>query len=118
MMAPRLKLLRDLLSDEGVIFIFCDDNEQNNLRNLMNEIFGEDNFLANIIWQHSIQAKGYAEKFSLHHNHVLMYQKTELFGLKTLERTEEHNQTYSNPDNDPNGDWRTGDIRNSLYRPN
>ena len=47
-----------------------------------------------------------------------MYQKTEQFGLKTLERTEEHNKNYSNPDNDPNGDWRTGDIRNSLYRPN
>ena len=89
-----------------------------NLRSILNDIFGEDNFLANIIWQHSIQAKGYSDKFSLHHNHLLMYQKTEQFGLKTLERTEEHNKNYSNPDNDPNGDWRTGDIRNSLYRPN
>jgi len=118
MMTPRIKLLRDLLSDEGVIFVFCDDNEQYSLRSILNEIFGEDNFLANIIWQHSIQAKGYSDKFSLHHNHLLMYQKTEQFGLKTLERTEEHNKNYSNPDNDPNGDWRTGDIRNSLYRPN
>jgi len=117
-MMPRLKLLRELLSEDGAIFVFCDDNEQHRLRLLMDEIFGETNLVANVIWQHSIQGKGYAEKFSVHHNHLVIYQKTSEFALSTLERTEEDNKNYSNPDKDPNGDWRTGDIRNALYRPN
>lgn len=118
LMMPRLKLLRELMSEDGTIFIFCDDNEQHRLRLLMDELFGETNFVANVIWQHSIQGKGYSEKFSVHHNHLIIYQKTEEFALSTLERTEENNKNYSNPDKDPNGDWRTGDIRNALYRPN
>jgi adenine-specific DNA-methyltransferase len=118
LMMPRLKLLRELMSEDGAIFIFCDDNEQHRLRLLMDELFGETNFVANVIWQHSIQGKGYSEKFSVHHNHLIIYQKSEDFALSTLERTEENNKNYSNPDKDPNGDWRTGDIRNALYRPN
>src|SRR5690606_37784723 len=118
LMMPRLKLLRELLCEAGAIFVFCDDNEQHRLRLLMDEVFGEDNFVANVVWQHSIQGKGYSEKFSVHHNHLVIYQKTEQFALSTLERTEEDNKNYSNPDKDPNGDWRTGDIRNALYRPN
>lgn len=118
LMMPRLKLLRELMSEDGAIFIFCDDNEQHRLRLLMDELFGETNFVANVIWQHSIQGKGYSEKFSIHHNHLIIYQKSEDFALSTLERTEENNKNYSNPDKDPNGDWRTGDIRNALYRPN
>lgn len=115
MMTPRLKLL---LRDDGVIFISIDDNEVHHLRMLMDEIFGEDNFLANIIWQHSVQGKGYTTKYSVHHNHILVYQKTTDYDLIVLDRTEEDNRSYSNPDNDPRGDWRTGDIRNALYRPN
>lgn len=118
MMMPRLKLLRELLTEDGAIFIFCDDNEQHKLRVLLDELFGEENFVANVIWQHSIQGKGYSEKFSVHHNHLIIYQKTEDFSFINLERTEEDNKNYSNPDKDPNGDWRTGDIRNALYRPN
>jgi adenine-specific DNA-methyltransferase len=118
LMMPRLKLLRELLSENGAIFVFCDDNEQHRLRLLMDEIFGEANFVANVIWQHSIQGKGYTEKFSVHHNYLVIYQKASAFALSTLARTEEDNKNYSNPDNDPNGDWRTGDIRNALYRRN
>lgn len=118
MIMPRLKLLRELLSEDGAIFISCDDNEQHNLRVLLDEIFGEENFVAQTIWQHSVQPKGYSGKFSVHHNYTLIYQKSEYFTLGDLERTEEHNVNYSNPDNDPHGDWRAGDVRNALYRPN
>lgn len=118
MMMPRLYLAKNLLREDGVIFISIDDNEVHNLRLLMNEIFGEENFVANIIWQHSIQPKGYLEKFSVHHNHILCYSKSMDYELSPLQRTEENNKSYSNPDNDPNGPWRSGDVRNALYRPN
>ncbi len=124
MMYPRLKLLRELLSDDGVIFVSINDKavrdtgELYNLKLIMDQIFYEENFLANIIWQHSLQPKGYVDKFSIHHNHILCYRKTDQFKLKITERTEEDNKNYSNPDNDPEGDWRTGDVRNSEYRKN
>ncbi|MCK4734325.1 MAG: site-specific DNA-methyltransferase, partial [Methanophagales archaeon] len=117
-MYPRLFLTRSLLRDDGVILVSIDDHEVHNLRKIMDEIFGEENFVANIVWQHSVQPKGYLEKFSMHHNYLLCYQKSDLFTLESLERTEEHNKNYSNPDNDPNGPWRSGDVRNALYRPN
>ena len=118
MMYPRLKLLKDLLSEDGAIFVSIDDNAQGLLRLILDEIFGSDNFLSNIIWQHSVQPKGYSQKFSVHHNFVLSYQKSSSFILKAIKRKEEHNLSYSNPDNDPKGLWRTGDVRNALYRPN
>ncbi|TXU04713.1 site-specific DNA-methyltransferase [Enterobacter hormaechei] len=118
MMYPRLKLARNLLTDDGAIFIAIDDNEVVNLRKICDEIFGEANFIANIIWQHSVQPKGYSGIFSVHHNHILCYQKSEDFELRSLERTDEDNKNYSNPDNDPRGAWRKGDVRNALYRPN
>jgi adenine-specific DNA-methyltransferase len=118
MMYPRLKISRNLLREDGVIFISIDDHEVYNLKKICDEIFGEENFLANIVWQHSIQPKGYLGTFSVHHNHILVYSKSSEFNLGSLERTAEHNKAYSNPDNDPNGLWRTGDVRNALYRPN
>lgn len=118
MMMPRLYLAKSLLREDGVIFVSIDDNEVHNLRLLMNEIFGEENFIANIIWQHSIQPKGYVDKFSVHHNHILCYSKNSDFELAPLQRTEADNKAYSNPDNDPKGPWRSGDVRNALYRPN
>ena len=118
MMYPRLKLLHRLLADDGAIFISIDDNEQANLKLICDEIFGGGNFLNDVIWQHSIQPKGYLGKFSVHHNHTLVYSKNNNYILGNLERTEEHNTAYSNPDNDPKGLWRTGDVRNALYRPN
>lgn len=118
MMYPRLKLARTLLRSDGVIFITIDDHEVGNLRSLCDEIFGEENFQGILIWQHSLQPKGYSGTFSVHHNYVLCYQKSEDFELANLDRTDEHNKNYSNPDNDPNGPWRSGDVRNALYRPN
>lgn len=117
-MNVRLSLARKLLKDDGVIFIAIDDNEQAALKLLCDKLFGEENFLANIIWQHSIQPKGYSGTFSVHHNYLLCYQKTANFVLNSLPRTEEDNKAYSNPDNDPRGKWRSGDVRNALYRPN
>ena len=118
MMYPRLKLLHKLLSDDGAIFISIDDNEQANLRLICDEIFGIRNFLVNMVWQHSIQPKGYTDKFSIHHNHTLIYKKSDSFQLNLFDRTEEDNNAYGNPDNDPKGRWRSGDVRNALYRPN
>lgn len=117
MMYPRLLLLKHFLRADGAIFVSIDDNEVATLRLLMDEIFGAANFIGDVIWQHSVQAKGYSGTLSLHHNHTLIYGRNE-FRLGDLERTEEHNVNYSNPDNDPKGPWRSGDVRNALVRPN
>lgn len=118
MMYPRLYLARNLLREDGVIFVSIDDNEQSNLKALCDLVFGSENFVSTIIWQHSVQPKGYSHIFSVHHNYILCYRKSSDFVVKALERTEEDNKNYSNPDNDPKGPWRTGDVRNALYRPN
>ncbi|MEH6497774.1 MAG: site-specific DNA-methyltransferase [Pseudoalteromonas distincta] len=118
MMFPRLYLARNLLRDDGVIFISIDDNEVENLRRMCDEVFGEENFIANIVWQHSVQPKGYTNIFSVHHNHILLYRRSEEFDVSPLERTDTDNRSYSNPDGDPKGEWRAGDVRNALYRPN
>lgn len=118
MMYPRLFLARNLLRGDGVVFVTIDDHEVHHLRALLNEIFGEENFVSAFIWQHSVQPKGYTDTVSLHHNTVLCYQRSDEFELAPLQRTEEHNKNYANPDNDPRGDWRSGDVRNALYRPN
>ena len=118
LMHERLVILRNLLSDDGSIWITLDDNEAHYFKVMCDEIFNRHNFVATTIWQHSKQSKGYPGKFSLHHNYTFCYRKSESFTLNSLERTEEHNKNYSNPDNDHNGPWRSGDVRNSLVRPN
>jgi len=118
MMYPRLSLLRGMLRDDGAIFISIDDAELHNLCHIMGEIFGQNNHLFTAIWQHSLQPKGYSGKMSIHHNYIVAFSKTALFQLKDMPRREEHNVNYSNPDNDPRGPWRAGDVRNALYRPN
>ncbi|SCZ86236.1 site-specific DNA-methyltransferase [Nitrosomonas mobilis] len=118
LMRDRLEIIRRLLSEDGSLWITIDDNEAHYLKVLCDEIFGRRNFIASSIWQHSVQGKGYSGKFSVHHNYVLAYKKSDSFLLKDLPRTEEHNVNYSNPDNDPRGLWRAGDVRNSLVRPN
>jgi adenine-specific DNA-methyltransferase len=117
MMWPRLRLLHELLADTGSIWITLDDNEAHRMKHVLDEIFTESGFVANIIWQHSIQGKGYSSTFSTHHNHVIVYSKMD-FSFDGFERTEKDNINYSNPDMDPEGPWRSGDVRNSLYRPN
>lgn len=118
MMYPRLRLLQKLLSDDGAIFINIDDTEQSNLRLICEEIFGPNNFMGDVIWQHSMQSNGYAGKFVSQYNHILVFSKSSNFILKNLPRLEEDNKLYKNPDNDPNGPWRAGYCVNGLYRPN
>mgnify|MGYP002640931769 CR=1 FL=1 len=118
LMYPRLMAGRELLADDGVIFVSIDDHEVHNLRCLLDELFGPENFLAHIIWQHSLQPKGYSGIYSVHHNHLLSYRKTGAHQVHSLERTTTDNKAYGNPDDDPRGDWRLGDVRNALLRPN
>src|SRR5690554_5088616 len=95
MMYSRLLIARQLLKEDGIIAIHIDEHEVHHLRKLCDEVFGEENFVANVIWQHSVQPKGYTDKFSIHHNHILIYQKSDSFKLNELTRTEEHNKSYS-----------------------
>lgn len=117
MIYPRLKVARDLLSDDGVIFISIDDNEVANLKKNCSEIFGESNFVANVIWKHTQQSKNDELYFSRQYNHTLCYSKDKL-RLKRFyfDRTDEDNKNYKNPDNDPKGLWRSGDVRSPNYR--
>ncbi|WP_069942894.1 site-specific DNA-methyltransferase [Pseudomonas putida] len=116
MMWPRISLLKELMSSRGSIWVTLDDHEPHRLRMLMDEVIGADKFVANIVWQHAVQGKGYSDIFSVHHNHIIVY-GNEDFSFEGLDRTEEDNVNYANPDNDPNGAWRLGDVRNALYRP-
>lgn len=106
MMYPRLTLLRDLLTDDGAIFVSIDDNEQHHLRLLMDEIFGSKNFISNIIWQKKYTQSNDAKYFSDTHDFLVAYAKTlERFDLHKLTRTDEQNARYLNSDNDPRGPW-------------
>lgn len=118
LMRDRLIILHKLLSEDGSLWVTLDDCEAHYFKVLCDEIFGRSNFVASTIWQHAVQSKGYPGKFSLHHNYTFCYRKSDKFSLNSLERTAKHNVNYSNPDNDPNGPWRSGDVRNSLVRPN
>lgn len=116
MMYPRLKLARNLLRDDGVIFITIDDNEVFHLRQLLNDVFGEENFVANVVWNHTKQSKNDEKYFSRHHNQILVFRKSEKLEKFQFERSEENNRNYANPDNDPKGDWRAGDVRSPNFR--
>lgn len=117
-MRDRVEILHTLLTDNGSLWITLDDNEAHYFKVMCDEIFGRQNFIATTIWQHSLQSKGYPGKFSLHHNYTFCYRKSDSFILNSLKRTEKDNINYSNPDNDSNGPWRSGDVRNSLVRKN
>ena len=111
MMYPRLFLARNLLRDDGVIFVSIDDNEVHNLRLLMNEVFGEENFVANIIWEKKYSPQNDAKWFSDNHDYMLIYSKNkEIWRPYLLSRSEEANARYKNPDNDPRGVWKTSDL--------
>jgi adenine-specific DNA-methyltransferase len=105
MMYPRLKLARNLLRDDGVIFISIDDNEVTNLRKLCDEIFGEDNFVADLIWEKRFTRNNDAKLMSFVTDHIIFYRKSG--ALKNLRepRTEKSDSIYKNPDNDPRGNW-------------
>lgn len=116
MMYPRLFLARNLLRHDGVIFVSIDDNEIHNLRCIMDEIFGTENFVAHIVWKHTQQSKNDEPYFSRHHNAIIVYRRSDSLPKFRLDRTEEDNKAYSNPDNDPKGPWRSGDVRSPSFR--
>lgn len=116
MMYPRLKLARNLLTDDGVIFVSIDDNEVDNLVKLGNEVFGESNFLGAVVWNHSKQTKNDEPFLASNHNYVVMWRRSAARSLLRAPRTEENNRNYSNPDGDPRGDWRSGDVRSPSLR--
>lgn len=118
LMRDRLRLLRNLLSLDGSIWIVIDDNEAHYLKVLCDEVFGRANFFGAIVWQHSVQGKNDAKTLSLHHNYVFVYQRSDLFQRNRLPRQEQHNVNYANPDNDPKGLWRSGDVRSPNLREN
>ena len=118
MMRDRLEILRNLLSEDGSIWITLDDNEAHYFKVMADEVFGRSNFVGTVIWQHSIQGKNDAKLISLHHNNLFAYRKSEAFQRRLLPRTEDHNVNYRNPDDDPRGDWRAGDVRSPNYREN
>ena len=116
MIYPRLKIAKDLLTDDGVIFISIDDNEQENLKKCCDEIFGAQNFIAQLIWERAFSPKNDARFISNSHDYVLMYVKNIMeFTIGRLPRTEEANSRYSNPDNDPRGVWMSSDISVKTY---
>lgn len=116
MMYPRLYLARNLLRDDGVIFVSCDDNEIHNLKALMNEVFGEENFVANIIWQKVYAPKNSARHFSEDHDYIVTYARhADTWRPELLPRTEDQDAHYANPDNDPRGPWRADGMSGRNY---
>ncbi|MBR6125189.1 site-specific DNA-methyltransferase [Candidatus Saccharibacteria bacterium] len=111
MMYPRLKLLQKLLSEDGAIFISIDDNEQANLKLICDEIFGAGNFVAQVIWERAYAPVNLKKHFSESHDYILCYGKNiEKLVCNGLPRTEDANNRYSNPDNDPRGVWKASDC--------
>lgn len=111
MMYSRLRVVHSLLRDDGVIFISIDNGEVHNLRKICDEIFGEPNFVADIIWEKKFAPANDAKWFSDTHDYILVYAKNKLkWSPQLLPRTEKHNARYKNPDNDPRGVWLGGDL--------
>jgi len=116
MMYPRLFIARQLLREDGAIFIEIDDTEIHNLRMIMNEIFGEENFVATIIWQKKYSPQSDAKWLSDNHDYILCYAKNkEIWRPNLLPRTEEANSRYTNRDNDPRGRWKSSDLSVKTY---
>ena len=116
MIYPRLKVAKDLLSEDGVILISIDDNEQENLKKVCDEVFGSRNYIAQLVWERAYAPKNDARFISNSHDYILMFAKNiDVFVIGRLDRTEEANARYSNPDNDPRGVWKPSDISVKTY---
>lgn len=122
MMRDRLEILRNLLSEDGAIWITVDDNESHYLKVMCDEIFGRKNFISNVVWQKKYAPANDAIWLSDTHDHVLIYAKSkDIWRPNKLARTEKADSAYKNPDNDPRGDWKAGDYtcaKSSTERPN
>lgn len=111
MIYPRLRLARDFLTDDGVIFISIDDNEQENLKKVCDEIFGSNNFLAQVVWERAYAPINLKKNFSVSHDYILVYGKdSSVIQTNGIARTDESDNRYQNPDNDPRGPWSSSDI--------
>lgn len=126
MIADRIALSRNLLPDDSALFANVDDNEHDNLRKLLNQLFGEGNFVANLIWQKKYSPANDATWFSDDHDHILVYAEDKtVWRPDRLPRTEKQNKQYTNPDDDPRGPWmsdnytsnKTKEERPNLYYP-
>ena len=116
MIYPRLKLAKDLLTDDGVIFMSIDDGEVENLRKAADDIFGSDNFVASIIWEKKYAPANDAKWLSDNHDYVLLYAKNKtLWHPQLLPRSDEMNSRYTNRDNDPRGVWKAADMTVKSY---
>ena len=122
MIYPRLKVAKDLLSEDGVFFISVDDNEVENLKKVCDEVCGEKNFVANIVWEKMYTTKNDAANISNSHEYLICYAKNILcFKMGFLERTQEMNERYTNPDNDSRGPWKAiplyarGESKNGRF---
>jgi site-specific DNA-methyltransferase (adenine-specific)/adenine-specific DNA-methyltransferase len=122
MMYPRLRLLREFLRDDGVIFVSIDDDEHHRLRGVMDDVFGPQNFVACLIWQKKYAPANDARFFSDDHDYVLVYARQKArWGPNKLQRTSAQDQKYTNPDNDPRGPWQSDNYtsnKNRQERPN
>ena len=119
MIYSRLLLARNLLTDDGLLFVSIDDNESATMRELLDEVLGAGNFVACIVWQKIHSIKNDAKYFSENHEYALVYAKNiNSIKLNLLPRTEEMNARYKNPDNDPRGAWQSGDLVASGERSN
>lgn len=119
MIYPRLKVARDLLADDGAIFISIDEHEFENLKKVCNEIFGPQNFVGNVIWERAFAPKNDAKYLSDSHDYVLIYAKSlSSFEIGLLPRTDEANSRYKNPDNDPRGPWTADNMTVKTYSAN
>lgn len=120
MMYPRLYLARNLLREDGVVFVSCDDNEVHNLRALMNEVFGEDNFVASVIWQKRYSRENRGAIGDAHDYLIVYAAHAEAFEVtrNLVPMTEKQARVYKNPNNDPNGRWRAVPMTAQGYRPN
>ncbi len=117
MMYPRLTLAKTLLREDGVIFISIDDREVHNLRAMMNEMFGEENFLAAIVWQKRISPDNDERHITATHDYVICYSKNaESTPIKGFSRSSIQDDRYDNPDNDPRGPWTSSDLTRREYR--
>ena len=118
MIYPRLKLARNLLRDDGVIFISIDDNEAPNIRKVCDEVFGADNFIAELLWKRRASSALADNNVSSDHEYVVTYQKGAMDGFNGILKDFKN---YSNPDDDPRGEWVLGDLTvgmNASMRPN
>ena len=111
MMTPRLQLLRELLADDGVIFVSIDDNEVYHLRMLMNEIFGEENFIGQFAWRKKVGAGADSKVFFRQHEYIILYCKNNVIIDRLYQPlTDKQKEEYRNPDNDPRGLWAPTDL--------